>query len=55
VFDEAREAITVLRLGGSAVDIGKEWGGKGEEGRLAWGIGELRVTAGRKIGGDDLG
>jgi len=46
---DAREAMTVLRLGGSEEDTGREEGGSGAEGRLAWGIGELRVTVGRNI------
>ena len=50
---EAREAITVLRLGGRADETGREDGGRGHDGRLAWGMGELRVTAGRKMG--DMG
>jgi len=50
---EAREAITVLRLGGRAEETGREDGGRGHEGRLAWGMGELRVTVGRKMG--DMG
>jgi len=48
-----KDAITVLRLGGREDDIGREEGGRGQEGRLAWGIGELRVTEGRKTG--DIG
>jgi len=50
---EAREPITVLKFGGRDEEIGSEWGGRGEEGRLAWGMGELRVTVGRNIG--DMG
>ena len=50
---DAREAMTVLRFGGRDEDTGREEGGSGAEGRLAWGIGELRVTAGRNIG--DIG
>jgi len=46
---DAREAMTVLRFGGREEDTGREEGGSGAEGRLAWGIGELRVTVGRKI------
>jgi len=54
---EAREAITVLRLGGKEEETGREDGGRGAEGRFACGIGELRVPVGRKIGdkgGDGL-
>jgi len=46
---DASEAMTVLRLGGREDDTGREEGGSGAEGRLAWGIGELRVTVGWKI------
>ena len=41
-------AITVCRLGGREGDVppaGREDGGRGEEGRLAWGIGRLRGTS----------
>ena len=41
-------AMTVCRLGGREGEVppaGREEGGRGQEGKLAWGIGRLRGTS----------